>query len=601
MSLIHDAPGWVWCGLALAYIGVKSSFTSGGGIYGNIGDSDDLTRLIQVRELIAYGHWFDTTTLKMGGDGGMLSHWSRLIDLPLVLLIKLFSIFMPVEDAERVTHIVWPLLVLSCLLAAIYRCVQAVAGKLAACIALALVVLAPCDWYQFSVGRIDHHNVMIAATVSAALLMWSGPQRTTQWVLAGALTGLAFAVGYEALAPAVALGVLAAVWSLVDKSMSKPAAAFALALAAVFDLSFLATISPARWMDIHCDAISLNMVVLITAGAAALAVTAGPGQNWPMAARIAIIALFSAAGVVAFGALEPKCLAGPMGQLPPALKPIWLDKVAEAQSIFSRLFDGQLKDPLALLATFLIALATQWAEVRKARRPADVFLLAALAVFVVLACWQMKYISYAGCLAVVPVAIAISRLGATGNISATTVRATAVVLVSQSFLVLISGQIDRAFGKPQVLSETQIMDAGACSAPEHIRDLADLPPGLFASHIDMGAYIAGLTHHRVLSAPYHRIPNAIIANDAIFSAPGPAAAAGVLKAQHVDYVVICPGLDETPLSSTVGTFRTDLVNGHAPAYLVPVQLGNAHSIYRVWKVDRSALNLQLSKAAASGP
>ena len=425
VSLIHDAPGWVWCGLALAYIGVKSSFTSGGGIYGNIGDSDDLTRLIQVRELIAYGHWFDTTTLKMGGDGGMLSHWSRLIDLPLVLLIKLFSIFMPVEDAERVTHIVWPLLVLSCLLAAIYRCVQAVAGKLAACIALALVVLAPCDWYQFSVGRIDHHNVMIAATVSAALLMWSGPQRTTQWVLAGALTGLALAVGYEALAPAVALGVLAAVWSLVDKSMSKPAAAFALALAAVFDLSFLATISPARWMDIHCDAISLNMVMLITTGAAALAVTAGPGQNWPMAARIAIIALFSAAGVVAFGALEPKCLAGPMGQLPPALKPIWLDKVAEAQSIFSRLFDGQLKHPLALLATFLIALATQWAEVRKARRPADVFLLAALAVFGVLACWQMKYISYAGCLAVVPVAIAISRLGATGNISATTVRATA--------------------------------------------------------------------------------------------------------------------------------------------------------------------------------
>jgi hypothetical protein len=201
----------------------------------------------------------------------------------------------------------------------------------------------------------------------------------------------------------------------------------------------------------------------------------------------------------------------------------------------------------------------------------------------------------------VPVAIAISRLKGTANIGAPTLRATAVVLVSQSFLVLLTGQIDRAFGKPQVLGETQIKDAGACSLPEHIRDLADLPSGLFASHIDMGAYIAGLTHHRVLSAPYHRIPNAIIANDEIFSAPGPEEAARILKAQNVDYVVICPGLDDMPFSSSAGTLRTELVKGRVPGYLMPAQLTNANSIYRVWKVDRGALNLQLSKVAASGP
>jgi hypothetical protein len=47
---------------------------------------------------------------------------------------------------------------------------------------------------------------MIAATVSAALLMWSFPRRADLWRIAGILTGLALAVGYEALAPAVALG-----------------------------------------------------------------------------------------------------------------------------------------------------------------------------------------------------------------------------------------------------------------------------------------------------------------------------------------------------------------------------------------------------------
>src|ERR1700751_6026947 len=85
-------PNWTWWLLALTFTGVRTWAAAGDGIYGNVGDSDDVTRLLQVREFMASGNWFDTTTMKIGGDAGMVSHWSRLIDLPLATLIRLFSL-----------------------------------------------------------------------------------------------------------------------------------------------------------------------------------------------------------------------------------------------------------------------------------------------------------------------------------------------------------------------------------------------------------------------------------------------------------------------------------------------------------------------------
>jgi hypothetical protein len=153
-SRLDDAPKWAWWLLALAYIGVRSWSVSGSGVFGNFGDSDDATRLIQVRELLSSGHWFDTTTMKIGGDAGMLSHWSRLIDLPIATLIATFSLVTPVEDAERLTHAVWPLTLVGALLWVLYRTTANIAGETAGRLALLLAVFTPSAWYQFAVGRI---------------------------------------------------------------------------------------------------------------------------------------------------------------------------------------------------------------------------------------------------------------------------------------------------------------------------------------------------------------------------------------------------------------------------------------------------------------
>ena len=50
-----------------------------------------------------------------------------------------------------------------------------------------------------------------------------------------------------------------------------------------------------------------------------------------------------------------------------------------------------------------------------------------------------------------------------------------------------------------------------------------------------------------------------------------------------------------------GTLRVNLLDGKAPDYLIPVELANPKTLYRVWKVDRTVLNLPPSAAAVSTP
>ena len=83
--------------LVMAAIGIANNHAT---LRIDYGDPDDALRMVQVRDFLGTGRWFDTTISRLGGPDGMLSHWSRLIDLPLALPITLFEIVMPTATAE---------------------------------------------------------------------------------------------------------------------------------------------------------------------------------------------------------------------------------------------------------------------------------------------------------------------------------------------------------------------------------------------------------------------------------------------------------------------------------------------------------------------
>ena len=77
----------------------------------SLGDTDDATRMIEVREWMAGASWFDLTLPRFGGAYPLVSHWSRLIDVPLALLLSGFEFSLPADEAELVVRALWPLLV----------------------------------------------------------------------------------------------------------------------------------------------------------------------------------------------------------------------------------------------------------------------------------------------------------------------------------------------------------------------------------------------------------------------------------------------------------------------------------------------------------
>src|SRR6056297_2710100 len=104
---------WLWCLIAVVVVAVRYFSVENVPPTGSrVGDTDDALRLVQVRDFLMYGNWYDTTISQMGGGEALVSHGSRLIDLPVAWLISFFSLFTTYLVAELAAQVVWPLILL---------------------------------------------------------------------------------------------------------------------------------------------------------------------------------------------------------------------------------------------------------------------------------------------------------------------------------------------------------------------------------------------------------------------------------------------------------------------------------------------------------
>jgi hypothetical protein len=332
--------------------------------------------------------------------------------------------------------------------------------------------------------------------------------------------------------------------------------------------------------------------VLASFGAAGLATALGPCRGWALPSRLIIAAGITAVGLAAYGWLEPKCLAGPRGQFPAELFPLWMDHVSENQSIVVDIAHGTLSTALGLAVFYLVAACCAIYHARQSRKAADVFLCAVALAFAAMALWQNKFAPYGSLVALPAMAILISRVGPLGEVRAGVVHAGLLVILSQALLISAGNTIGQALAEPRSANGKPL--AEACTTPANIEILNELPAGLVVSHLDLAAPIALLTHHRVLAAPYHRIANAIIASLKTFESKDDTEAAAILSRTNVDYVVECQGTYDVNVkrNGPPKSLGIRLALGQAPNFLTPVPLSRPDTIYSVWRVDRSRLNPQ---------
>ena len=574
-----------WCVVAVAVVAAACFVVQPERLANSLGDTDDATRLIEVRELIDGRAWFDNTLPRLGGDHPLQSHWSRLIDAPLAALLSTFERVMPQAQAEHALRIVWPLAMLLALFYLLGRETEWRGGRNAALLSVVLAATCITAIVQFLPGRIDHHNAMIlCATIGILRLSRSFDDPDAGWT-AGAFLGLGTAIGYESLALTVAAMGAAVVYGLLPgRSLLGPSRA-AVTFAAALATAFAATTAPDKFFLQHCDALSLNLIVLAAVAAVGVCAVQSLEDRMSTVAKLIALGVTGGAALTLYALAEPACLAGPFGQVDPALFPIWLGHVSETQSLLS--LGGGV--PMFAIAAFAYLFAGVYSGAKLARAESGETVrldLLMLLIAIPLSCWQIKLLPYATYLAVPLIAVWLVRPPVTAeraplSRAAAAMIAAAVLLVAgvAAWLALTVAPTSTSRVKEAL---EQVQD---CTATSALKPLATLPGGLAVADLNLGPYLVALTRLDALSAPYHRLAPSIIAAHNILHAPA-AQAEQMLRDAGASYVIACKGLDSTTpaVPDAPDALQTQLLEGNAPPFLEPVALAGDTPL-KVWRLS----------------
>ncbi|WP_244618623.1 hypothetical protein [Rhizobium sp. 18065] len=561
-------------------------------------DNDDVMRLVQVRDLLAGQSWFDLMQYRLGLPGGTLMHWSRIIDLPIAALIKMFSLALPSERAEALALLVWPFFLVIPLMTAVAVAARRIGDTAVMHIALMLAAVFVVTGNRFLPGAIDHHNVQLVLVATIAACLLDPARRAGSFALAGFASALAIAIGAETTPLiAVVCVVVALLWALEGARSRTAARAFSLSLLLSISALFLATVPPEHYRLVTCDSLSIGYYAIIAAGAGALFVATLLPARLGLAGRSAALVTIGALVLLAALAVAPQCLQNPLNELDPLLQTMWLDGVLEAQSFLRWLevepasFGGFYAVPVFALAVCLFRVI-RGDDVRS-----HAILLALLLISFVIALVQVRGAAFANLLAILPVALLIADLRHNSNaepdnigagfffVVVTLISVPSVWILSGVFIVEGTMGISNRMRSLVASGPASGTDAGAaCETLQSLAQLNDLPAGTVVAPSDYGADILRITPHRVLSGPYHRNQGGMLTELHIGLAE-PAEAAAFLRGSKSTILAFCPTNIQT---EKIAKMKPDglyaaLEAGRVPDYLQPLPQDpqSGLTIYRV--------------------
>ena len=531
---------------------------------GAIGDTDDATRLVFVRELVAGRGWFDQHFLRLQPPLGVWFHWSRLIDGGLAGLYHLLALFLAPKDAELWMRLLWPSLWVVVAAWSTLWMVTALTQKdevqtqRGAVLAATLLMMVNLGLYaQFHPGRIDHHNVQIALTLAAlAGVMQPRTKRGWSAIIAGACTGLGLAVGLEALFFQALIAAFAVFRYLRDPREADWVSKWAGALVLSTVGFYVIETPPQRLALDACDAIAANLVFGVVAAGVGVLVAVRLSRHAGLTGRVLSLALAGAAGLFAYLGLYPKCLHGPFADVDMRIRSFWLDHVQEVANLplhYTRHPDeaiglavpalfaliafplvalrrGRILDNSwqALGAIILVGAVVGWSAVRMGAYGVW-FAMPVLAIAASLI--AKRYAREFGLFAPVIAALILSPIGWSG------LAVQARPLVPPLFAKVAAKA--PAGAKPAAAQPAKKDPADYCFNAFAYADLARAPKGLTVSEIDLGPFVLAYTPSSSLSGPYHRMGVGIMAARSILIAREDEARR-LIGQYGVTYVLECP-------------------------------------------------------------
>jgi hypothetical protein len=542
------------------------------------GDTDDAMRVVVVRDFLGGQGWYDHVNHRLNAPFGAEIHWSRLIDVPIAMLLALFTPLLGGANAIVAVGYVWPMLLLAVLLWLSARLAFTLVGPEGVLPALVLPVLSPVITAEFAPGRVDHHGVVILLTVA---LIWTGVEaiRRPRFAIAGGvLAATALAVAIEAL-PAVAAAILVAGFTWVfEPARVRTMRFFGWSFAGASVIHLALYREPARWLETACDVLS-PVYVLVALGVAAaftIAPLASGFRAWWQ--RLVVLGMLGAAAMGVVAALYPQCLAGPYVAMDPWLQENWLASINEARPWWLSVWDLPAYSIAVGVPVLLALLAVLWRLWRVPHKRAE---WAAVLLFIVALGGVMLLQIRGSRLAIVPTFPAAAWLiVAARHRYLAQPRLLPILGLVASWLafagivlsVVTTVIVNASPGRAQVVSAAR-SSKEPCLVPAAFADLAVLPPERLMTPIDLGAHALLYTPHQVVAAPYHR--NEAGVRDAFRFFNDPIDTVRPMLAERgIGLVVLCPPMAEVQglASRAPDSFAALYAENALPAWLEDVSL-----------------------------
>lgn len=580
-----ETPRGFWQKIVLAWLGVAAvlvvrNWAQIGGF--QLADPDDVLRLVQVRDLLAGQHWFDLHQYRIDAPAGVATHWSRLIDAPLALVILLLKPLLGQAGAELAAAVIVPLLTLLCAMLLTARIALKLFGERAAYATCLVWIMALAALTQLQPMRIDHHGWQIVAELAAINGLLSASAKRGGRVIGIAL-GLGLSISLELL-PFAALfaAVLGLKW-LRDPAQRGWLVQMLASLALTSIAMFVLTRGPV--FDTHCDTVTPTYLIGFTLAALLVGLIARLEKTSPLA----ITALLGGAAMLtgaAYLALTPTCMAGPFAALDPLVRQVWYNSVLEGLPVTRQDWPNMVQMVVPPLAALVIAaLCFLGASNGRRERLRDFTLV--LAGSLVIALLVARFSAVAAAVATVPLGYAISEWLRRASEMKLAARLLVLPLI---MLVLVpgfaAGKLKNHFAPPAADPQGEIPVLGrGCSLPESLPALQELPPATMFTPFEIGPALLRHTQHSVIATNHHRA--AVQMGDVIRAyTSDPAKAEAYVRRHKAAYVVACGDLVEARNYAAMEPkgLMAKLLAGQAPAWLEPVPLPASAGSLKLWKV-----------------
>ena len=556
-------------------------------------DPDDVMRLVQVRDLLAGQSWFDLSQSRIdAAHGGVPMHWSRLVDLPLALVIAALTPLIGAAAAETTALVLVPLLTLGAAVLLTMRIAWRMLGDEEAMLTAMMLAIAVPVLFQLRPMRIDHHGwQMVCALVAVNGLMARSPVMGGRVIGAALATWLAISIEGLPLAAAI-FAVLALRWLRAPEARVWLRAAIQ-SLAVVGAGLFVLTRGLGD-LTTWCDAISPLHLAMFGWGALVLTVLAR-AEPVPLAVRLIGFAVAGGGALAMLLATAPQCaVGGGFGDLDPLVKQLWHAQVHEGLPVWQQ-------KPAALLQYAITPLIGLAGALLLARRASD-------------ARTQAFWFDYALVLgAAYLVSLLVARAGAVACILAAPPLAWMVrywlqhIRTLKQPLVRVAGLVAVACALLPVMPLTALSAALSASTPQRAalgalavplpggkksqceltrgtQALRALPVGAIYAPLDIAPQILLDTDHTVVATGHHR-GNLAMRSVITTAMADPQAARAALAEYRITYVALCADLAEPHIYAAQAPdgFMAQLIAGKPPAWLEPVPLGPGTGL-QVWRV-----------------